>query len=184
MPSSSTVLSKCFSSYFVLSKDNDVRDCVEDVKEELAQIGINAKEISTNEYISTNDDSPINILGRGESGIERALRGSGKSSKLKNDGKTGNDSGDVNVNLSADDRNEELMEDFEIEDITESKVVHKSEKTGEGGAAISNNNETNTLDEQRKKGSNSNMPLLFVGVGFLVVVLAIAMMIMRPTNSK
>lgn len=187
--SPSTVLSKCFSSYFVLSKDNDVMDGVDDIKEEFAQIGINVKEVNTTEYISTNDDSPINILGKGKGGKARALRVTSDGENiniLKKGGKVGNDSGDVNVNFSAGGVNEEAEEDFEIEDITGSEKVENSEKTGGNNAAGSNdsNVETNTLKKNSKKDTNSNMPLLFVVIGFLVVLLAVVMMIMKPANSK
>ena len=60
--SSSTVLSKCFLNYFILSKDNDVMDAVDDVKTELAQIGILAKEVITNESVSIRNILGINIL--------------------------------------------------------------------------------------------------------------------------
>ena len=164
-------------------------DGVDDIKEELAQIGINVKEVNTNEFISTNDDSPINILGKGKGGKARALRvktDSGNINMLKKDGKIGNDSGDVNVNFRVGDVNEKVEEDFEIEDITGSEKVENSEKTGANNAASSkdNNVETNTLKKNSNKDNNSNMPLLFVGIGFLVVLLAIVMMMMKPANSK
>ena len=41
--SQSTILSNCFSNYFILSTDNDVMDGADDAKEELASMGIIAK---------------------------------------------------------------------------------------------------------------------------------------------
>ena len=187
--SSSTVLSKCFLNYFILSKDNDVMDAVDDVKTELAQIGILAKEVITNESISIRNILGINILRKCKDGKQREIF-------IKKDGilnkKNGNVGGDVNVNLNVENEME-----FEIEDVTpklEKKEVtakeeeEEEEEDRDRDVVNSSNNATNVATTGTVNGKsneitkNGNMPLIFVGVGLLVLLLAIALMFMKPTK--
>ena len=83
--------------------------------------------------------------------------------------------------------------EFEIEDVTpklekEEVAAKEEEEDRDRDVVNSSNNATNVATTGTVNGKsneitkNGNMPLIFVGVGLLVLLLAIALMFMKPTK--
>ena len=124
--SQSTILSNCFSNYFILSTDNDVMDGADDAKEELASMGMLAKDVSTRESLS-NMNKAFDFPRKCQGGNERSIftgAANDQTSLDPADSRADGD-GDVDVHLGFN-KNEE---EFVIEDVTpKDRVGGESQK--------------------------------------------------------
>lgn len=170
--SQSTVLSKCFSNYFILSTDNDAMDGVDDAKEELASMGVLAKDVSTRESLSNMNKASLTSLEKCQGGSERSIftGAAKKQPSLDPADSRADGDGDVDVDLGLDDKEEE----FEIEDVTP-----KDRVGGDLQNAAAHESDKKIEKADTKPASGSNMPMAFIGFGFFMVLLAIALMLFR-----
>ena len=91
--------------------------------------------------------------------------------------------------MKDDHKDEEMWEaKLEKKEVTTKEEEEEEEEDRDRDVVNSSNNATNVATTGTVNGKsneitkNGNMPLIFVGVGLLVLLLAIALMFMKPTK--